>query len=261
MVFKQEWRSYSKTLLIWAVCVEGLYFVMLLMFPQLRDTMKDVADLYKNMGAFSEAFGMDKMNIGTVTGFYGTYVGAILSIGGGMFAAMIGTSVLAKEEGGHTAEYLFTLPYSRKNIVIKKMLAIASIILVFEVVGAAVGLLGVAIVGGEYSVANLLLFHVGQMCMHLELASIGILISAYTKRVNVGVGLGIALLMYFLDMMSRVLDQLKVCKYITPFYYANASDVLVQEKIDMGLLAVGGVVTVVCLVTAITHYNRKDLAA
>ena len=40
----------------------------------------------------------------------------------------------------------------------------------------------------------------------------------------------------------------------------NASDVLVQEKIDMGLLAVGGVVTVVCLVTAITHY-RKDLAA
>lgn len=261
MIFKQEWRSYIKTLLIWGACVAGFDFLMILMFPGLEETLSGMSSMYQSMGAFGTAFGMDKMNIGTAIGFYGTYVGTILSVGGAMFAALLGTSVLAKEEAGHTAEYLYTLPYSRVNIVVKKILAVVSIILVFELVNVVAGTLAMALIGGEYERKDLLLFHIGQSMMHLEIASVGILISACTKRVNAGIGLGIALLLYFLDMMSRVLDQLSFCRYITPFYYANAADVITNGTIDGGLLLVGAGVMAVCLLGGTWIYKERDLAA
>lgn len=261
MIVRQEWRSYTKTLLIWTICVAGLDFFMILMYPSLQETMKELASAYQSMGSLGTAFGIDRLDLAEPMGFYGTYVGMILALGGAMFAAILGTGVLSKEEGGHTAEYLFTLPYSRVNIVAKKMIAILSILVVFEGINILLGILGLQIIDVSYSMKDLLFVHLGQIVMHIEIAAIGIFISACTKKVNIGAGLGIALLMYFLDMMSRVLEQIENCKYITPYYYANAADILTTGKIDVGLMTIGIIITILCLVSSVVVYNSRDLAA
>ncbi len=261
MIYKQEWKSSLKSFLIWVCSVAGLDFLMILMYPSLESAMTEMASMYKDMGAFGTAFGIDKLNIGTPVGFYGMYIGAILSVGGAMYAALLGTGVLSKEEAGHTAEYLYTLPYSRVSIITSKIVAVVSLVVAFDIVNLLLGIMGLQIIGAKYALTDILIFHLGQMIMHLEIASIGILISAYTKRVNVGIGLGIALLLYFMDMMSRVLEQLEFCKYITPYYYANAADVLLQGKIDSVLLLIGIVVMAICIAAGIYHYKEKDIAA
>lgn len=261
MIIKKEWTSNTKTLLIWAGCVAILDFVMLLMFPGLKDTMGEMASMYEGLGAFGTAFGMNELNIGTADGFYGMYVGAILSVGGAMFAALLGTSMLAKEEAGHTAEYLFTLPYSRVNIVGNKILATLLLVVAFDLINLLFGIAALCIIGANYFMRELLLFHAAQLIMHIELASIGILISACTKRVNTGMGLGIALLFYFLDMMSRVLDQLSFCKYITPFYFANAADTMGKGTVNLSLLFLSVGISILCLGAGTWIYNTRDLAA
>ena len=62
-------------------------------------------------------------------------------------------------------------------------------------------------------------------------------------------------------MMARVLSPLKFAKYITPFYYANAADVMVNGRIDILLLFIGMVIAALCIGTSIWYYNKRDLAA
>jgi ABC-2 type transport system permease protein len=261
MILKHELKMNLKTLLIWTLVIAGMDFGFMLMFPSLQDAMTEAMDAYKNMGAFSTAFGMDRLSIAEPLGFYGTEIGAIYALGGGLFAAIIGTGILSKEEGGHTSEYLFTLPYSRVNIVLQKIAAVFLIILAFDAVNMMFGMLSFPLIHETLPMKELLVFHFAQFLMHIEIAAIGVLISAITKKVNIGMGLGVALLLYFLDMMSRILEQLEFMKYITPFYYANSADILTTTRIDGGLLSIGMLITIACIVGGVCHYNRRDLAA
>lgn len=261
MIFLHELRRNRKALIIWTIIIAGFDFCMILMYPSLQDTLKDIYSAYQQMGAFSQAFGMDQLNIATAKGFYGMYIGIMLSLCGAMYASILGTGMLSKEEGGHTVEYLFTLPYRRSHVVFQKILAAGALILSFEAINLLINLLGLAIIGDMDFTKEFLLFHLGQTLMHLELAAIGILISSFMKKTAVGLGLGIALLLYFMDMMARIMDQLKAFKFITPFYYANAADVMTKSTIHGGYLAIGIAVLIVSLVAGTIRYQTRDLAA
>lgn len=261
MIIKHEIFSNLKSFLIWTCCVAGLDFAMILFYPSLQESMADMSASYEKLGAFGTAFGMDQLSMAEAIGYYGTYVGVMLALCGAMYAAILGCSILAKEEGGHTVEYLFTLPYSRIHVVLQKITAVAILIAAFELVNLGIGILGLEFIDAEYSLKTLLIFHMGQTFLHLEIAGIAVMISAFTKKVNLGLGLGIALLLYFMDMMSRVLSQLKFCKYITPYYYANAAEILPSGTIDKGLLGFGIVITILCVSVGCYVYNSRDLAA
>lgn len=261
MIFTHELKSNLKTFLIWTITIAGTNFAFMLMYPSLQDSMNKAMDAYSSMGGFTAAFGMDRLSMAEPLGFYGVYIGAILSLGGALFAATIGTGILSKEEGGHTAEFLFTLPYSRISIVLQKIAAVFLIIFAFNVVNLLLGLLSFPLISAEPAIREVLLYHVGQLIMQLEVAAIAVFLSAFTKKVSLGGGLGIALLLYFLDMMSRVLKQLEFAKYITPFYYANAADVIPNGHIDPSLIGIGIGIAIISLVIGIWYYNKRDLAS
>ena len=46
-------------------------------------------EMFSSMGAFSSAFGMDRLNFGTLIGFYATECGNILGLGGAFFASPV----------------------------------------------------------------------------------------------------------------------------------------------------------------------------
>jgi ABC-2 type transport system permease protein len=260
MIFKHELKLNMKALIIWVISIAGTNFAFMLMFPSLQDAMNKALSAYESMGSFTTAFGMDRLSMAKPLGFYGVYAGAILSLGGALYAAILGTGILSKEEGGHTSEFLLTLPYSRVNVVFQKTAALFIILFVFDLVNLLLGLLSFPLIHAEPALKEILLYHISQFLMHLEIASIGMLLSAFTKKVNLGLGLGITLLLYFLDMMSRVLEQLKSAKYITPFYYSNAADVITSGGIDLVLLGIGIGITVICILTGMWYYNKRDLA-
>ena len=117
-LFKHELKMNLKTLLIWAGCIGFTCCGCLLLFEGFADTMDEVAEAYSQMGSFSAALGLDRLSIGTMEGFYATEIGLIFAIGGAMFAAMTGAVMLSKEEEGHTAEFLYTLPFRREYILV-----------------------------------------------------------------------------------------------------------------------------------------------
>jgi len=261
MIFKHELKINLRSFLIWTLTIAITDFGFMLMYPSLQDSLKKATDVYSNMGALTAAFGMDRLSMASPLGFYGIEVGAILSLGGALFAAILGTGILSKEEGGHTSEYLFTLPYSRITITVQKVAAVFMLILSFDVVNMLFGFLSFPLINAPIELKELLLYHAAQFTMHIEVASICVLLSAFLKKVSLGSGLGIALLLYFLDMMSRILSQLEFAKYITPFYYSMAADIMVNHKIDSMLLTIGVGLTLLCIFVGTWYYNKRDLAA
>lgn len=127
-VFRKELRAGAAALLVWAAAVGGLMAVCVGMYPSFAGSMDDVSALFSGMGDFSAAFGLDKLELGTIMGFYGTECGNILGLGGAFYAALTAMGMLAGEEGGHTAEFLLTHPVSRLRVAGEKLAALFALV-------------------------------------------------------------------------------------------------------------------------------------
>lgn len=258
-LWKHEIKMNIKSLLIWSCCIGIVNFGCLLLFENLADTMEQMAKSYSQMGSFSTVLGLDRLSIATMEGFYATELGLIFAIGGAMFAAMTGASMLAKEEEGHTSEFLHTLPFGRGYIIRWKYLAMLSVIILFQLIVILWEILGFAIAGEMPEVQEYLLFHGAQFFMHLEIGSICFLISAVNKKKQIGAALGLAVLLYVADMMCRIVPDIENLKYVTPYYFSNATDIFTSGKVDCGELGIGIVITTAALICAVGVYTRKDL--
>ena len=69
-IFRQEIKSQKLAILIWSFSIGLLVAVCVLMYPDMKSQMSDVSDMFSSMGKFTQAFGMDQLNFGTLVGFY-----------------------------------------------------------------------------------------------------------------------------------------------------------------------------------------------
>jgi len=284
VLLRHELRINLKSLLLWSVCVGFTCFGCIWLFGGLEESMTQMAEAYGQMGAFSAALGLDRISVSTMEGFYATEVALIYAIGGAMFGAMTGVCMLAKEEEGHTSEFLNTLPLGRSYLVLWKFISMGVLIVLFnlfcivwelagfalagealgkagQVKGAMAGTEGIARFFTKDFAGNLLLFHQAQLLMHLEVGSICFLFSALCRKKQVGAALGFSILLYVADLMCRMIPELEKLKYVTPYYFSNGTDIFTGGRIESGLAGMGALVTAAAALAAFVVYGRKDLAA
>lgn len=261
ILFKHELKLNIKLIIIWSACVGFSCFGCILLFGGLKESMEKMADAYAQMGTFSSALGLDRMNVSTMEGFFATEVALIYAIGGAMFASMTGVCMLSKEEEGHTSEFLNTLPLGRGYIVCWKYLSAAAMILLFNFLCVIWEFAGFALAGEMPSGKNLALFHAAQLLMQLEVGSLCFLISAICKRKQTGAALGFAVLLYIMDLMCRIVPDIEDLKYVTPYYFSNATDIFTGGRIEGSMAAVSVLAAVISFAVAWVIYGRRDLAA
>lgn len=254
-----EWKRNRKTLLIWALSVGLLCGGCLLLFRSLEESMAGMAEAYAEMGAFSTALGMDKISVSTMEGFYAAEIGLMFALGGAMFAALTGASIVAKEEEGHTAEFLHALPLGRGYIIGWKYGAMILLILAFHVICLVCIGIGFLCAGQYPPAEEFVLYHGAQLLMQLEVGSLCFLLSAVSGRRQTGGALGLAMLLYAAELLARVLPKLEKLKYITPYYFSNATDIFTAGKIDPGMALLSLAVTVAAVAAAAVVYERRDL--
>ena len=230
-LYQHELKMNRVSFVIWLVGVLAMSAGCIFLFPLIDESMADMADAFASMGGFSAAFGMDKLPITTLEGFFGTEIGTIFALGSGMFAALLGISALSKEESSHTAEFLHTLTLGRCGIVTGKLLAILTYIALFDVIAFGVFTGSAALIGESLDMKSLVGYVCAQFIAQTELASVCLALSAFLR-------------------------------YITPFSFSNATDVFVNKgAIETVSLCIGLAVTVCSIVAAYAVYRRRDIAA
>ena len=258
-VFCKELRSGAVSFLVWSAIVGGLMAVCVGLYPSMEGSMGDMSALFADMGEFSAAFGLDKLGFGTIMGFYGTECGNILGLGGAFFAALLGISALSREEGEHTAEFLLTHPVSRSSVAAQKLLAVFVQILILNAAAAAVTALTVLAIGEKPDGKLLGLMFLAFFLMQAETAAVCFGISAFMRGGGPGLGLGLAAVFYFLNLVANLTEKAGFLKYFTPFGYTESADIITNGQLEPGYLAVGLAAAALGIAAGFWKYGRKDI--
>lgn len=258
-IFKMELKRGKLALVIWTGVIGFMLLICILMFPEMKGQMNEISDMFASMGIFTEAFGMDQLNFGDIMGFYGIECGNILGIGGGFFAAQLAIGVLANEEKGHTAEFLLTHPISRTRVIFEKLLSLFVQIIILNVVITLVAILGFLAVSEELDIFPFTLMHIAYLVMQLEIAGLCFGVSAFIKNGGLGIGIGLAAMLYFINIIANIAESAEGLKYITPFGYAEASDIISRSELDILKIVVGVIFMALGVGAAFYKYRKKDI--
>ena len=236
-ILKAELRRGAKALILWTVVIGFLLGICILIYPEMESQMNEISGMFSEMGSFSAAFGMDAL-----------------------FGALLGIGALAGEEKEGTAEFLLTHPVSRRSVLLQKLGAVLLQILILNGAVLGISLVSALLVGEAPEGKTFVLLFLAYLILQMEIASICFGISAFLSRGGQGLGLGIAALAYFLNIIANLTEDAGFLKYITPFGYAEGADIVAEGSLNSGYLAAGIALALLGIGAAFVWYQRKDIA-
>lgn len=260
-IFLHELRQNRTSFLLWTLSILFLILVCVFLYPEIKKEAASLNDAFASMGSFSQAFGMDQLSFGTLTGFYAVECGNIAGLGGALYAALTGCSMLAKEEKNKTADFLLSHGVSRTAILTQKLAALIVMILVMNAIIFGAAISSVAMIGETIPWKELLLLHGACLLMQLETACLCFGLSAFITKGSAGAGLSIAMIFYFTGLMAKMSDKARFLKYLTPFGYCDGARIVSDQKLDMTLIILGLVLAAAGTILAYGRYCRKDIHA
>ena len=260
-VLQRELQKGKKSFWIWTIGLGFMLLVCIFIYPEMKSEMENMNEMFANMGTFTQAFGMDQLNFGTLIGYYGIECGNMMGMMGGLYAAYLGVTMLSKEEKDGTADFLLTHPMKRSSVVFQKMLAVLIQIVAMNVIIYVCSLLSVLIIGEELLLKEWTLLHVAYLLLQIEISMICFGISAFVKRGSIGIGLGLASVFYFMNLIRNIVSEAEFLKYITPYSYADSAELLADMKIDGMLLLLGMAYMVIMIVSGHIKYSKKDITS
>lgn len=259
IIFKKELRTGAVSFLVWSVIIGGLMAVCVALYPSMSGSMEDMSALFAGMGDFSAAFGLDKLQFGSIMGFYGTECGNILGLGGAFYAALTAMGLLAGEEGDRTAEFLLTHPVSRLQICLEKLATLVVLVIGLNVVCFVCGVGAILVIGEDADWGDLIRYHGALLLMQLEIGGLCFGVSAFLRRGGLGLAMGLAALLYFAGLLVNLDQGLDWLRFVTPYYYADAARIFAKET-TIGSMLAGCALGTLGIGVGLWWYRRKDIA-
>lgn len=262
LIYKREFRKNLKSLIIWGIVLGGIILMTLSIYPQFtqdQEAMKDLLNAYPN--SFKEAFGMNRLDYSSLLGFYGVQIHFMTTLLGSIFAVMLSSNIISKEENEKTIEFLLSKPITRNRIITEKLLAMLTNVLLFNIITVIVCLIGFQFADEEVSIKTFSILISATFIMHVTFATISFLLSAMMKksRTITSVSLGIVFLSYFFSVVSGISEELHELKYISLFKYVDAANIITDQAIKPLYLIIMLLVIVSSIVLTYLSYNRKDI--
>ena len=148
---------------------------------------------------------------------------------------------------------------SKRFLRFDKPIAALIQITVMNIIIYAIAIGSIAAVGEAIPLKEISLLHLAYYLLQLELMGICFGISAFLRKGSIGVGLGIAVMMYFLNLIANIADVAEFLKYITPFGYCEGADIISNGSLDISLVAIGAVIGISGIIVAYMKYTTKDI--
>lgn len=258
-LFLHELKRDFVKLAVWSGAIAVMLLVSIVIYPQMTSQMSEIGDMFSEMGGFSAAFGMDKINFGSFDGYFAVECGNVLGLGGALFAALSGIAALSKEERERTAEFLLTHPVSRKRVVASKLAALLAEVLTLNIVVALFALVATVSIGESIGASLFFDLFAGYFLMQTEIACVSFGVSAFICKGGLGIGIGAAFVLYFLNILANLTEGAAFLRYITPFSFADGTAILASGRIEGKYLITGALFTLIGVAAAFIKYDRKDI--
>lgn len=262
-MFYRELARNRKQVLIWTVILVLSSILMLAMFPSIAEQADQYNKIMKTSPkAMISGLGAENLDFGKVLDFF-AYIVPYLVLAVAIFAMLLGAGMLAKEEEEKTIEFLLAKPVKRAEIITAKYAAALFYLLLLNIVLTVANYLAIEVVRGKsaYSLKAFLLISAGAFLVQWTFLSLGFFLSVFFVRSKVltSLSLGVVFGLYFVSIASAVSEKLADLKYLTPFQYVNAANIIRDERLDGVYVLIMFAVIAVMAIGTYVAYQRKDI--
>ena len=262
-MFKREMKINLKSFITWTFILIGLFLVVFLVYPSIinNENMEMMDEMMKMFPEeMLKAFNMDISSIDSAFGWLKTEGFVFILLITGIYSGILGSNILLKEESDKTIEYLNSVPVTRKNIVISKILCgLLYIILMLATIGIF-NFIGLSL-SGDFDRKLYILLSITPLFSSIVIFSICMFLSTFTHKTKkmLGISLGIVFASYFLNIISEMGESTEFLKYISIFTLADIRNVIINVSINPLMVLLSIMITFIFIVLTIMHYEKKEL--
>ena len=262
-MFKRELKINLKSFVIWTSILIGLFLVVFLIYPSIINSA-NMEMIDEMMKIFPEemlkAFNMDISTIDSAFGWLKTEGFVFVLLITGVYSGILGSNILLKEESDKTIEYLNSVPVTRKNIVLNKILCGLFYIILMIVIIGIFNFIGLSL-SGEFDRKSYILLSITPLFSSIVIFAICLFLSTFTHKTKktLGISLGIVFVSYFLNVISEIGESTEFLKYISIFTLADIRNVILNVSINPILVVLAICITVIFMILTMIRYEKKEL--
>ncbi|MDS0527544.1 ABC transporter permease [Clostridium sp. SHJSY1] len=261
-IFLREMKVHTKSLILWCISSFILITSGIAKFSAASDSIQSTNEILSKMPkSLQNIIGVGSLNLSKASGYYGV-IFFYLALMAGIFAAIIGSTIISKEERDKTAEFIYAKPVSRNYIITAKIFS-GFLNVVFFTLFTFICSIGVIQYFGNGENVNSDIFRlmIGLFLIQLIFLFLGTAISSIIKkpRNSTSISTGILLVMFILSIIIDINDKLDYLKYFTPFKYFQAKDLMYGGELEPNFLFLSFIIIFACSTITYAFYNKKDL--
>jgi ABC-2 type transport system permease protein len=263
-IYRHEFFTRLKSVIIWSLSITVLIFFFSSMFTIFADQAALMNEfLAKYPPELKAAFGMDRMDLATVLGFY-SFVFMFVQLCLAIQASNYGFGLVSIEESELTADFLLSKPVSRAQVLTSKLLAALTSLTITNLVVWAASFIAITLFRGghEYKPGTLVLLLLSIVIFQLFFLSVGLVVSLLVKRVRsvTPYALALGFGMYVLSAFSGIFGDIKL-ELVTPFKHIDAASIVQHGAYDAPLVLLNIAVSLIALTICYWLYTRRDIPA
>jgi len=262
-MLKRELKINLKSFLIWTSIILFMFLVVYLMYPAIINS-DSIAMIDEMMEMFPEevikAFNMDISSMDSAFGWLKTEGFVFVYLITGVYASIMGSSILLKEESEKTIEYLNSLPLRRKDILKNKVICGVFYIILMVIIIGLFNYIGLEL-SGDFDRKQFILLSITPLFIALPLFAINLFISTISKKTKktFGIALGISFISYFLSIISELSKETEVFKYFTVYTLGDIRNVIIDISINPIMIFIALGITLLFIVLSFIKYEKKEL--
>jgi ABC-2 type transport system permease protein len=263
-LFLKEIRSNFFSLIIWIIIITLLISVTMSVYRTFLENQSKIAGMLSIIPAGLLQFkGISNFNdLLSALGFYAVNNIIYMMVLGSIYAIVISSNILLKEEYDKTAEYLLTRPVTRSEVFLSKLTVVSVNVLFLNLVTTLAGFVCIEIFRtGSFSIKAFLILSLYTLLLNILFGSIGLFLSVIVKRSKsiTTFCIGIVLIMYFIYTLSKITGSVSKIGYLSPFKYVNTNVLDPAYSLSPGNLLYFTGITFLLVIISYRLYLRKDI--
>ena len=262
-MFKRELKINLKSFIIWTSILIGLFLVVFLVYPSILSS-ENIEMIDEMMKIFPEemlkAFNMDLSKIDSAFGWLKTEGFVFVLLITGIYSGILGSNILLKEESDKTIEYLNSVPVTRKDILLNKILCGIIYVILMVISVGIFNFIGLSL-SGDFDNKLYILLSITPIFSSIVIFSVCLFLSTFTHKTKktLGISLGIVFISYFLNIISELGESTKALKYISIFTLADIRNVISNVSINLFLVGLSISITLIFMILTYIRYKKKEL--
>lgn len=260
-LFKLEWRSNYKILIVFCLILTMYITIMLTMYdPKLGTALEAFT---KSMPEIMAMVGMS----GTPTSlieFLSTYLyGLIMIIFPLTFGALLALRLVVRKVDNGVMSYLLCSGIKRKSVWFTNLLVLISNLFVLISYCTILGIVcSTLMFPGELDIAGYLVLNLGVLILHLALVGICFMCSCAFNEYRVAslFGAGIPILFVMIEMLSNMQGSMEWLKYVTLLTLFDPVKLITNGQEGYLMLGCLFAVAVLCNGIAVVIFERKSMS-